>query len=211
MSGDQAPGQPGGPRLADLVRVYDDALDASFCDHVIELVGNDPDNQFRRPGQSTWTEYLITHRPEPEWKAVEQVFLKSMAVALRDYAAQPAARSLGARFPSAFEHLKLKRYEASMGDGDHFPLHVDAFDAKTSVRVLAFLWYLNDVVDGGQTDFPALGVKVAARRGRLLVLPPLWMYEHRGEAPRSGDKFIVTSYLNFRDPEDAWRFSYPIR
>lgn len=211
MSDSPVPEQPGGPRLADLVRVYDNALDAPFCDHVIELFDKDPEHHFRRPGQSTWTEYLITHRPEPEWKAVEQVFLKSMAVALKDYAAQPVARSIGARFPSAFEHLKLKRYEASTGDGDQFPLHVDAFDAKTSVRVLAFLWYLNDVAEGGQTAFPALGLNIAARRGRLVVLPPLWMYEHRGEAPRSGDKVIVTSYLNFRDPEDAWRFSYPIR
>ena len=201
----------GETRLADLIRVYDSALAPAFCEHVLGLFENDPENQFRRPGQSTWTEYLITHRPEPEWKAAERVFLKSMADALADYARQPVARSLGRKFSRAFEHLKLKRYSASAGDGDHFPLHVDAFDAKTSVRVLAFLWYLNDVQEGGETSFPALGLSIPARQGRLLVMPPMWMYEHKGEVPRSGDKFIVTSYLNFQDPEDAWRYSYPVR
>jgi hypothetical protein len=201
----------GGPRLADLVRVYDEALDAEFCAHVVNLFETDPENHFRRPGQSTWTEYLITHRREPAWKAVERVFLKSMGDALADYARQPAARSLGRKFSRAFEHLKLKRYSASTGEGDHFPLHVDAFDARTAGRVLAFLWYLNDVHEGGETSFPALGLSIPARRGRLVVMPPVWMYEHRGEAPRSGDKFIVTSYLTCQDPEDAWRYSYPVR
>jgi len=27
----------------------------------------------------------------------------------------------------------------------------------------------------------------------------------------SNDKYILTSYLNFRDPEDDFRFSYPLR
>ncbi len=204
-------GGDGGPRLADLVRIYDHALDAEFCEQVLARFEGDPRNHFRRPGQSTWTEYLITHRPEPEWKAVERVFIKSMTDALADYVRQPAARSLGRKFSRAFEHLKLKRYSPSSGDGDHFPLHVDVFDAKTSVRVLAFLWYLNDVAEGGETRFPALGLSIPPRQGRLVVMPPVWMYEHQGEPPRSGDKVIVTSYLNFQDPEDAWRYSYPIR
>jgi hypothetical protein len=198
-------------RLADLIRVYDNALEPEFCARVVELFQADPEHQFRRPGQDTWTEYLITHRPESAWKAVEQVFLKSMHTALKDYSARPGARMLAMKFPRAFEHLKIKRYGPSAGQGDHFPRHVDAFDARTSVRVLAFLWYLNDVAEGGETDFPVLGTRVAPRRGRLMVMPPMWMYEHGGLPPRSGDKYIVTSYLNFRDPEDAWRFSYPLR
>jgi len=37
----------------------------------------------------------------------------------------------------------------------------------------------------------------------------MWMFEHSGEPPVRNDKYIVTSYLNFRDPQDVFRFSYP--
>ena len=59
--------------------------------------------------------------------------------------------------------------------------------------------------------FPVLGSRVSPKTGRLLMMPPHWMFEHTGEPPVSGDKYILTSYLNFRDPEDDFRFSYPLR
>ena len=60
-----------------------------------------------------------------------------------------------------------------------------------------FLWYLNDVESGGETDFPQLGLRVSARRGRLLMFPPYWMYQHAGLPPESGDKYILSTYLLF--------------
>ena len=47
-------------RLADLIRVYDGALDEEFCDRVIDLFKSDPDGQFRRDRQGPWIEYIIT-------------------------------------------------------------------------------------------------------------------------------------------------------
>jgi len=39
----------------------------------------------------------------------------------------------------------------------------------------------------------------------------MWMYVHVGRPPVSGPKYIVTSYLSFRDPEHDLRFAYPLR
>ena len=198
-------------RLADLIRVYDDALDPGLCARIIELFEADPENQFTRGRDGTWIEYLITRNPNQAWREIERALVDNMLRHLADYARMPEARMLALKAPRAFEHLKLKRYRAGGGREDRFPAHVDAFDHKTSVRVLAFLWYLNDVEEGGETVFPLLETSIPPRAGRLVVMPPMWMYEHSGEPPRSGDKFILTSYLNFRDPEDAYRFSYPVQ
>jgi len=40
-------------------------------------------------------------------------------------------------------------------------------------RYLVFLWYLNDVAEGGETEFCNLDLKVQARSGRLLMFPAL--------------------------------------
>jgi prolyl 4-hydroxylase len=49
--------------------------------------------------------------------------------------------------------------------------------------------------------FPQLGLTVPAREGRLLMFPPYWMYQHEGITPVSGDKYIVSTYLLFTDPQ----------
>jgi hypothetical protein len=200
-----------GPRLTDLIRVVDGALDADTCAEIIRLFEEDPEQQFQRGRQNTWIEYLVTRNPRAAWRAVERRLVDNMLEHLRSYTELPAASMLTHKAPRAFEHLKIKKYLAGQAQPHHFPLHVDAFDHKTSVRVLAYVWYLNDVVEGGETVFPALGRRIAPRAGRLLMMPPMWMYAHAGEPPVSNDKYIVTSYLNLQDPEDAFRFSYPLR
>jgi hypothetical protein len=35
------------------------------------------------------------------------------------------------------------------------------------------------------------------------MFPPYWMYQHEGLSPRSGDKFIVSTYLMFPHPDLA--------
>ncbi|WP_394687711.1 hypothetical protein [uncultured Xanthomonas sp.] len=32
---------------------------------------------------------------------------------------------------------------------------------------------------------------------RLLIFPPYWMFLHAGLPPRSGDKYILSTYLEF--------------
>ena len=55
---------------------------------------------------------------------------------------------------------------------------------------------------GGDTRFPQLDVSIQARRGRLLMFPPYWMYQHEGMPPVSGDKYILSTYLLFIDPRN---------
>ena len=171
----------------------------------------DPERQFRRQRQSTWVEYTVTRSPHPEWREIEQALIRSMVEHIRDYSRTPAAAMIARKGPRAFEQIMLKKYEPNRDVPDGFPEHFDAYDVATSVRQLGFLWYLNDVEAGGETDFPVLGTRIAPRCGRLVLLPPMWMYVHSGRPPESGPKYIATSYLSCRDPDDDLRFAYPLR
>jgi 2OG-Fe(II) oxygenase superfamily len=99
-----------------------------------------------------------------------------------------------------FSDLIMKQYHP--GGQDRFQLHFDAINHVAN-RYLVFLWYLNDVAEGGETRFPQLGHSVESRSGRLLVFPPYWMYQHEGLPPRSGDKYILSTYLLFEDPKPS--------
>jgi len=90
--------------------------------------------------------------------------------------------------------LIIKRYQA--GGDDQFQAHFDSIGSVAN-RYMVFLWYLNDVAEGGETRFVDLDYSVSARTGRLLMFPPYWMYQHEGRPPLSNDKYILSTYLLF--------------
>ena len=64
-------------------------------------------------------------------------------------------------------------------------------------RHLAFMTYLNDVDDAGETEFLYQGIKVQPRKGLTLIWPVDWTHTHRGIASPTKDKYIVTGWYNF--------------
>lgn len=95
----------------------------------------------------------------------------------------------------SYEQLRIKHYKNN--NEDQFDYHIDAANSDTCKRFLAFFWYLNDVEEGGETEFINLDVKVKPKAGRLVMFPPLWMYPHKGHKPISNDKYLLSSYLHF--------------
>lgn len=61
-------------------------------------------------------------------------------------------------------------------------------------RVITFLFYLNDVEEGGETEFWR-EMKIKPEAGKLLLFPCAWTYPHRGLMPKSCDKYILTGWL----------------
>jgi len=62
-------------------------------------------------------------------------------------------------------------------------------------RVLTFLWYLNDVQIGGETEFWGGEYQIKPQKGKLIIFPACWTYPHRGKIPLSSDKYIITGWL----------------
>jgi Rps23 Pro-64 3,4-dihydroxylase Tpa1-like proline 4-hydroxylase len=61
-------------------------------------------------------------------------------------------------------------------------------------RVITYLWYLNTVEEGGETEFWGTHT-VKPETGKLLLFPASWTFPHRGKMPISHDKYIITGWL----------------
>jgi hypothetical protein len=61
-------------------------------------------------------------------------------------------------------------------------------------RVLTYLWYLNDVEEGGETVFWG-NYKIKPETGKLILFPASWCYPHCGKMPISSNKYIITGWL----------------
>ena len=62
-------------------------------------------------------------------------------------------------------------------------------------RLLAFILYLNDVEEGGETEFMTLNRLVKPETGKVLCFPCNFMFPHKGNIPLSNDKYIVTAFV----------------
>lgn len=81
------------------------------------------------------------------------------------------------------------------GTDDRFEMHSDQ-DPRTC-RLLAGILYLNDVEEGGETEFEVHGRRLTVRpeEGAMLWFTPSWEYVHGGNRVIAGDKFIVSTFL----------------
>ena len=86
--------------------------------------------------------------------------------------------------------------------GDHFAaLHSERTSLESLHRLFAWMTYLNDVDDGGQTNFNHYGIKIKPETGKTLIWPAEWTHAHTGEVLKSGTKYIVTGWIHFPIPD----------
>lgn len=99
--------------------------------------------------------------------------------------------------------LNMQKYLAAQGNYNHW--HSEVFPQIGSTdplhRVLLYQYYLNDVSEGGHTNFYYQQRRVQPRTGRLIIAPAGFTHTHRGEIPLSGDKYVLTSWVMFKPAE----------
>ena len=88
---------------------------------------------------------------------------------------------------------RIKKY-TSPNDGYH-AWHADWNTYDRSIqRMLVCQFYLNDVEEGGETEFYHQKIKVKPKKGRLVIWPTSFTHMHKGNKPKSNDKYIVSAW-----------------
>jgi len=96
--------------------------------------------------------------------------------------------------PLKVDVFQIQKYEPNIGK---FIYHDDFHCSleKKTFRLITFLWYLNNVEEGGETEF--LGnYKIKPETGKLILFPATWTYPHCAEIPISNAKYIITGWVN---------------
>lgn len=174
---------------------HDNFLDAARCKQLIKLIDTD-----RRPST------LLSDRPEKDFRTSESCDMDRWAPDVR-----PIDDSIAALLgvdPLCGETMQGQRY----APGQHFRAHHDYFFQSESYwervvkdggqRTWTAMIYLNDVAEGGATWFPQAGIRVAPKRGLLLIWnnmqldgSPNPLTLHEGMPVAKGVKYVVTKWF----------------
>jgi len=176
-----------------------DALPDFLCDDMVaRFEANEADQYAGRVGVAMnsntslkKTTDLIASGKE-HWKDVDNNLFRSLAVALKEFKEIYPYFADMSRFKDM--GYNLQRYR----EGEYYHWHVDADNEGIASRQLVALWYLNDVEEGGETDFVFQQASVTPEKGKLMLFPPFWTHEHRAGVVKKGVKYIATTWITFR-------------
>jgi hypothetical protein len=90
----------------------------------------------------------------------------------------------------------LKIQKSLPGQGYH-GWHAEIDNTVHTPRLLSFILYLNDVKEGGETEFLYYPKRIKPEQGKLVMFPGSFTHTHRGNQPLSGEKYILTGWVFF--------------
>jgi len=91
--------------------------------------------------------------------------------------------------------IKIQKTEPS--EGYHvWHTEIEAGFPQSYHRHVAWTVYLNDIEEGGETEFLHQKFRVKPKTGRLAMWPAGFTHVHRGNPPLTETKFILTGWIN---------------
>lgn len=170
------------------------ALPKSFCNNVIEKFEQD---DRKRQGQVGGGVHLDIKRSSDlsisdlcDWKSYDEAFYNSLHSALKKYTAFIPEEFY--KFNALSKLDKDSGYQIQRTQpGDYYIWHHD----QTKTRLVTFIWYLNDIKDGGYTEFID-GTRIQPEAGKLIIFPATWDFLHRGVSPKTETKYLCTGWVH---------------
>jgi hypothetical protein len=97
--------------------------------------------------------------------------------------------------------LQIQKYDT--GVGGYPAWHIDKnYEYPFHNREYVYMFYLNDVEEGGETEFLYLNNKIKPVKGTLVYFPTHFPFVHRGNIPISDDKYIMTGWICEKKPNE---------
>jgi hypothetical protein len=193
--------------IKDFIGVYDGYIPEEACDQAIELFNkyqefNKVFSRFTSEGTTPDIKNDKQLFCSPDVLTEEEFNIKKLKIlminfdiALKNYYIETNIKKyVGENINT--DHVKIQKTLPKQG---YHVWHTERFEEREGIkRVLAYTIYLNTVEEGGETEFLHQSQRVKPVKGRIVIWPANFPYVHRGNPPLIGEKYIVTSWINFR-------------
>jgi len=193
--------------IKDFIGIYDGYIPDEACDQAIELFKKY--NEFNKVFSRFTSEGTTKDKKDdktlfciPDILTEEEfnvnklkILMVNFDVALRHYYTETNIKKYTAE-DIITDYVKIQKTIPSQG---YHIWHVEHNPGREmEKRILAYTIYLNTVDEGGETEFLYQSQRVKPVKGRIVIWPAGFPYVHRGNPPLSGEKYIVTSWINYK-------------
>jgi hypothetical protein len=191
--------------INNFIGVYDNYITKDECDKAINIFKDQ--NKFNKTLNRLSSEQApITQKQDLQffagpsnldiwWEELKPMMV-NFDLAWNNYSTHTGAKAAYGGVPFHYTGLKIQKTLPTEGYHIWHIEHGKGFDNEP--RAFVFSIYLNDVEEGGETEFLHFSKRVKPKTGRIVIWPAAFPYVHRGNPPLSGEKYIVTSWVLLR-------------
>lgn len=190
--------------ITNFIGVYDNYITEKECNKAIKLYEdqNKFNNTINRMGfenasilqKQDQQFFAASNNVDIWWESLKSMMF-NFDIAFKHYIQNTGADD-AYRVPFHFTTLKIQKTLPTEGYHVWHIEHGKGFDVEP--RAFVFSIYLNDVKEGGETEFLNFSKRVKPKTGRIVIWPAGFPYVHRGNPPLSGKKYILTSWILLR-------------
>ena len=180
------------------IEVMDDMLSVDACNKIIFKFENaleegvqttEQDSNFLRKDVGVYSEYFV-----PD---AAQIIKDALAIAIQKYEKTYFTCDEQQGYIEQIGSNAVKLQKTTPRGGYH-QWHCEQSDLDHANRVLAWMFYLNDVPKGeGETEFLWQGVRIQPKAGTCAIWPAAWTHVHRGNPVYNCNKYIATGWFHF--------------
>jgi hypothetical protein len=191
--------------ITDFIGIFDNAFSKDFCQRVINFFenANEAGLCYTRQQENNVTRSIKDDRAVMMTEELSYTLnaTKSLSKEFVDIFWSHFAEYAKEKYYSISENCdlridELKIQKTNVGQGYH-AWHFEQGNKFTSDRICAFQIYLNDVEDGGETEFLYYSKRIKPVQGRLIIWPGSYTHTHRGNPPLTNTKYVITSWVVF--------------
>jgi len=186
--------------MNDYIRTYENNLSSDFCERLIEKFELDPNQEKGvvgegyRPDLKQSTDICISQLDN--WKEEDEYLFNSLKDPIFSYLDELYMKSSNGFLSDPFDTgYQIQR---TTPDQIGYTWHNDfsmGNDGRCHVRIATYIWYLNTIEDGGETEFID-GTIIKPKQGDLVLFPATWVFAHKGNPPKTTNKYICTGWYN---------------
>ena len=93
-----------------------------------------------------------------------------------------------------YQDLKIQKINP--GEGYHV-WHCENDSRINGSRIAMVIGYLNDVDEGGETEFLYQHKRIKPEKGTIIICPSSFTHTHRGNPPLSNTKYIINGWIEY--------------
>jgi hypothetical protein len=191
--------------ISNFIGVYDNYITDEMCQYTIDLFENQSSFNQTMNRKDSENAPLLSKNDEQffaeagnidVWHSTLRPLIFNFEMALKHYENATDVREAFDVPSFHYTNLKIQKTLPTQGYHVWHLEHNVGYDNEP--RALVFSIYLNDVEDGGETEFLHFSKRVKPKKGRIVIWPASFPYLHRGNPPLSGNKYLLTSWMLLR-------------
>uniref|UniRef100_A0A6C0ERN4 Fe2OG dioxygenase domain-containing protein n=1 Tax=viral metagenome TaxID=1070528 RepID=A0A6C0ERN4_9ZZZZ len=182
------------------VEIYENILSDELCDEIIDKFEKQENKYPGHTGSGLntniklTTDFHLIRQQDNEWNDIDKKLYIGLNKCLVKYREKYKAFQVYTEITDT--GFQIQRYISNEG---FYIYHNDYRNDNDKYRILTFLFYLNDVEKGGETEFLYGRLKVKPEKGKCVLFPAWWTFPHSGLIPISNNKYIATGWLHYKN------------